>query len=295
MAIVLDGTTGITSTGNAVLGDAGTDTLNVASNTLVTDGANKVGINKAVPVTDLHIANGTTSGGTVRLENTLTSVAIGNFLGNVEFFGNDNSTNANGVRAKISAYATSATGGTSLRFYTATSNTTTLTQGLAISGSTVSATSLQSTFMSIGVDGQFSQGNGVTFAGSLTMGGGDTTIDVDITGYFSANLLSNYFMEARVNGVYVDNPATPVTINRLFKAWAQNINYTGSTYAIAGAVLMYAAYNSDATNFPAGAVNAVKVQTIVTATQVLLRFTNRTSPAGTSFTTYAYEVKVISV
>ena len=75
MAIVLDGNLGITSpaetvqgalttTGNTILGDASTDTLNVGNGGLVKDASGNVGIGTASPVSKIH-AYGTGQIGTI--------------------------------------------------------------------------------------------------------------------------------------------------------------------------------------------------------------------------------------
>jgi hypothetical protein len=81
MPITLNGDTGITTpglintgsetvvnlttSGNTILGDASTDTLNVASNTLVTDGLGKVGIGTASPGVKLQVTGANISGPTL--------------------------------------------------------------------------------------------------------------------------------------------------------------------------------------------------------------------------------------
>jgi hypothetical protein len=89
MAITLDGTTGITTpgltntgtetivnlttTGNTILGDASTDTLNVGNGGLVKDASGNVGINTLVPARKLDIAATAYSAnqiGGLRLNNT---------------------------------------------------------------------------------------------------------------------------------------------------------------------------------------------------------------------------------
>jgi hypothetical protein len=54
MAIVLDGTNGITTSGNNTLGDASTDTLNVGNGGLVKDASGFVGIGTASPLNPVH-------------------------------------------------------------------------------------------------------------------------------------------------------------------------------------------------------------------------------------------------
>jgi hypothetical protein len=94
-----------------------------------------------------------------------------------------------------------------------------------------------------------------------------------------------------VVGLY-DNGAG--TYSRLHKRWAQHLFWTGTTWTIAGANLLGTAYNTDATNFPAGAVNASKVLSVVSGTTFLLRLQNRTSPASGSSTYYEYNVNILS-
>ena len=68
MSVVIDGTLGITSpaetvqgalttTGNTILGDASTDTLNVGNGGLVKDASGNVGIGTASPNALLHVSN----------------------------------------------------------------------------------------------------------------------------------------------------------------------------------------------------------------------------------------------
>ena len=70
MSVVIDGTSGITTpaetvqgalttTGNTILGDASTDTLNVGNGGLVKDASGNVGIGTASPSLKLHV-NGST-------------------------------------------------------------------------------------------------------------------------------------------------------------------------------------------------------------------------------------------
>ena len=82
MSVVIDGTTGITTpaltidslttTGNTILGDATTDTLNVGNGGLVKDASGNVGIGTASPAQKLHVAS---AGGTyMQVQNTTASI-----------------------------------------------------------------------------------------------------------------------------------------------------------------------------------------------------------------------------
>ena len=269
--------------------DAATDRWNFyAGGTADNYFAGKVGIAQTTPQKELHITSSVTTGAMLRFENTITGIASGNAYGTIEFFGNDNSPNANGVRAKIDGVASGTTGSTLLRFYATPSASTTQTLGLTVTTSGITTTGITAT-------GIITQNNVAMSTGSVTMSSADTQVDVDITANFPASVSYGQYMMVDTQGVYLPSGATYATSSRLFKSWAQNIAWNGTTYVIAGAVLKYAAYNQDATNFPAGAVNASKVLTVVSTTQVLLRFQNRTTPAAGSNTYFTYKLEVHTV
>ena len=70
-------------------------------------------------------------------------------------------------------------------------------------------------------------------------------------------------------------------------------NETTGNYTVEGAVLDYAVFNTDATNFPAGAVGGGKAFITGSGTPIVaLRFTNRTSPAVTSITYFSAVIDV---
>ena len=83
------------------------------------DGSNnRVGIGTDSPDDNLHIRNTAQSGATLRLENSNTSTDANTVYGTINFEGNDDSSNANGIRASIVAHSESTAGATSLRFST---------------------------------------------------------------------------------------------------------------------------------------------------------------------------------
>ena len=92
--------------------------------------SDRVGINESSPDTILHISD--SSAPTIRITNTDTTVSSGQTLSEIQFEGSDASTNADGIRAKVTALSGGIGGFTSLQFFTAGENTETLTRGLDI-------------------------------------------------------------------------------------------------------------------------------------------------------------------
>lgn len=99
--------------------------------------------------------------------------------------------------------------------------------------------------------------------------GGDRA-NISLTGYVSSYgslALSSSDneqtdIEFSVQGVYVQDPnISPPVVKRLRKRWIASIQYVSSTgnWTVLDQVLTEAVYNSDATNWAAGAVNAGKV------------------------------------
>jgi hypothetical protein len=89
-----------------------------------------------------------------------------------------------------------------------------------------------------------------------------------VEGYGAAPLLWNSFsavtnvdLEISVQGVYTADIITPLVQKRLRKRWLASIMYFGanSSYIISDQQLQDPVYNSDVTNWPAGAVGAGKV------------------------------------
>ena len=137
-----------------------------------------------------------------------------------------------------------------------------------------------------------------SFVGRVVQTNVDTTTDVDLSGYFLGGTSTYNYVTLQITGQYVANTAAPATQARLLKAWSAGVWKNESTgfYTIEGEVLQHTVFNSDATNFPAGAIGAGKVFLTGTGTSsVLLRFTNRTTPAATSATYWSYRVEVQTV
>jgi len=138
MAIVLNGTTGITNDGGYT-GDGVVFADTTPANTLVTTTAGDVGMGTASPaqLLDLGASNtgltGTDANNTLRFTDTDTSTATNQPLGKIEWYSADATTSAR-VGAYILATAQGTSGGGNLEFGTAT-NTGTVTEQMQITAS----------------------------------------------------------------------------------------------------------------------------------------------------------------
>ena len=105
---------------------------NNAERMRITQGGN-VGIGTSSPDDLLHISSGTSP--TIRIEDTSTGGAVNDIMGAIEFEGNDSSTNASGIRAKIEAEVRGVGGQTDLVIYAAKESVATAYEAIRI-GST---------------------------------------------------------------------------------------------------------------------------------------------------------------
>ena len=80
-----------------------------------------VGLGLSAPAVELHLKQ-TNNHPTIRFENSKTAGDTGDFLGKIEFEGNDENSGADGVRAFIHGATENSTGATSLRIGTASSS-----------------------------------------------------------------------------------------------------------------------------------------------------------------------------
>ena len=118
-----------TETGNNVqIGADGSNlvALTNASEAMRIDSNGRVGIGESSPDTLLHISDSVSP--TIRITNTDPTASVAQTLSEIQFEGSDSSTNADGIRAKITALYGGVGGFTSLQFFTAGENTETLSR-----------------------------------------------------------------------------------------------------------------------------------------------------------------------
>lgn len=101
--------------------NGGTSVLNIDTTN------ERAGLDTDAPDAKLHISDAA-QGSILRFENRDTTIITNQVLGAIEFEGQDTSTNASGVRAKISANAEANNGATGIRFFTTKSGDTTLNE-----------------------------------------------------------------------------------------------------------------------------------------------------------------------
>jgi hypothetical protein len=138
-----------------------------------------------------------------------------------------------------------------------------------------------------------------------------TTVDVDIptTYYITTSPVGYNLLDFKVMGTYSKNPSEPqkssgvatggvagaANVSHLYKCFIQGLWANNNTQWGAEGGTVYASLNTDATNFPAGAINVAKVQIIANASAgAILRLTNRTTPASSSATYWAYSCEYLA-
>jgi len=264
-----------------------------------------LGILNTNPQKELHVTSTALTGAAMRFENTNTSMASGNNYGQIEWFGNDNSTNANGVRARIAALAANTTGQTNVVVSVTGSSSTTLTNvgtfssaGLNVNGTTATnALSVSTGGAYYSSTSLITHGTCTRYAATVNQTNVDSQTDIDFNsiGLVSPDINSHFMVKVSVSSQYINDTGTPVYASsaRLFKEWSQSISWNGSAYVINGAALIGTGYTSDATNFTLGAVNAGKVLLVVSGTTLLLRLINRTTPAANSATSHSFIIEVL--
>ena len=111
IAVSGDLNTGITSPGadQLAISTGGTGRLFV-------DASGLVGIGTSAPRSLFNLAASATSGTILTVENTSTSLVASQYIGRIQFYGNDASTDSSGVRASIDAAVADAGGGTDIVF-----------------------------------------------------------------------------------------------------------------------------------------------------------------------------------
>jgi hypothetical protein len=272
-----------------------------------------------------------------------TEVTAGETYGNVDFISEDISTNASGVKARISTQATGSSGGTEILVLVAGQNSVfsggggqSMTTKLQVNSGGIRSTRVYADTISgpINFYPKESTGGGITPISSnalvsLTATGSilstvvgnfyetkvwntfSMTYDVPTANVslgttnpaFGATILEPFGsitvneLEIWITGTYVANiQVTPPVVSRLRKRLIASVelNETTGLYSILDQQLCETVYNSDATNFPAGAVNAGKAyltaNTVPGFRDLILRFDNRTSAAANSLTKWTYTI-----
>jgi hypothetical protein len=74
----------------------------------------RVGLGTSAPRSLLNIANNATAGTILTVENTSTGLSASHYIGRIQFYGNDSSADASGVRASIDAAVVDSGGGTDI-------------------------------------------------------------------------------------------------------------------------------------------------------------------------------------
>ncbi len=122
----------------------------------------------------------------------------------------------------------------------------------------------------------------------------DTQTDIDISSLLWP--FSNGYSYVRISciALYENDFVSPTARARLHKSWIQGLWYNDATsvWTIEGAALEHGVFNTDSTNFPAGAVNAGKALIVLSGNSVILRFINRNSPSTNSRTSWTYRAEV---
>lgn len=234
-------------------------------------------------------------GAVIETENLATSLVNGDVLGQWDMISNDNSTNANGSRVRIKGSVVNDTGNSVLEIQTKGSGQTAFSTRLTANSSGVSIQSLTAST----VYGSFAMIENINDAkmlsASAVLYSTDAQSDFNISQFLIADVRYTHYMYIEVTGLYTSGGVTPTTVNRLHKVWSQHVFWTGSAWSFANGATLHGSYNSDATNFPAGTVNASKVLTVAVGTDLFIRCQNRTSPVVGSTATFKILVRIAEV
>jgi hypothetical protein len=178
-----------------------------------------------------------------------------------------------------------------------TSGTLIVTGGVGVSGD-IHSTSINASSNIITplltMQGDIQLQNGRLISQRVQLTFDQPSVDIELASYIAQTVLGYSFVKVSAMGIYVNNPAAPTVFARVHKSWVQGIWNNGTTYQIDGAALEQGAFNSDSTNFPAGAVNAGSALIVATTGSVKLRFLNRVSPSTGSTTTWVYTIEIMN-
>jgi hypothetical protein len=133
----------------------------------------------------------------------------------------------------------------------------------------------------------------ITGTAFITGGTAATTVDVDITTYFSASSTVAQGLDIFCVGSTILSGFGAIT-GGCVKGWTIPVFFNGTTWTVGtgGAYTLTSQTFGVAGQMPPGNVQAAKAQVVVNTTQVLLRFTNATGATAATTTYWSYAANV---
>jgi hypothetical protein len=244
-----------------------------------------VGIGTTNPTSRLHLVGDASSGPTLQFENKDKELDSGDVLGAIDFISNDDSGGSNGSRVRILSDVTDNLGTGRLQIQVKYSSSTVFSTPLTITPTQVSIPTTSSFFAP-------TINRTKILSGDVSIGGANPqqTSDVDISLMAIVSTQSVSMIECSVVGIYY---TTGIGTAYMHKKWTQNVYYDGTKYVIVGAGIA-TAYNSDATNFVAGAINTGVATSFASGNDLYLRFKGRTNQSAPAYTGFSYNVTSIT-
>lgn len=296
---------------------SGISTLGLGTNfvTVSPTGRGRIGIGTTNPLTNLHIVgfattatSSTSTYPVIRLEVKDTVLTDPQRYGSIEFAGNDSSSNASGVRARIDCNSWATNGQASISLNFAGGNSTTVSGGTTFRQLSVDYLQPFHTYWHTGdILNSYGGTNGYRksqLSGDSNVNVGSTESVIDLTPYLP---LANATPWTRVVEVFVAGNYHPdgapggsggIGTARFMKKWINSIvwnNVTG-TYSIETASIT-TSFSSAPTNWPAtinAGVNTTGafIRTGVSTCQLVLQ--SRASAGSTSIHYWVYDVIVLN-
>jgi hypothetical protein len=157
-------------------------------------------------------------------------------------------------------------------------------------------TGISATYATLSQELQIGGTSAIMFSGNTALSGTTATVDVDISLYFSntttvVQVATIWAMGyTSLNGTFSAGPS-----GGCMKAWSIPVYYNGSTFVLGTGTLQGTATTfgvNGATEMPPGAVQAAKALLVVTASTVVLRFSNATGATSSTSTYWSYFIQV---